>query len=263
MKKNRIYLIVIGLALLGVYLYRNRKKPPVAIVTPNLPSEDVVVSGNNPINTATEELVGVTTNPTEVTDFTADQTTTCYTGCPNVQAVSVINGSCEENGLLDFAPPCAPPNNNVGINGSMVNTDDRVTGGTTPVPNFVTDTPMETDNLGYASSGVNVNSGVGCGSTNLAQQVIDNNFINLADTNTQVPSSSAIPFENTTIVDGTLINPYTNQAYAEGSGLVSVTGLPDDSLPFENVLPETEVNQESTGVFDFNSGISNALDSDL
>ena len=196
---------------------------------------DEVISQDNPVNTATEELVGVTTNPTEVTDFTADQTTTCYTGCPNVQAVSVINGSCQENGLLDFPPPCAPPNNANAINGSMVNTDEKITGGTTPTPNFVTDTPMENDNLGYASSGVNVNSGVGCGSTNLAQQVIDNNFVNLADTNLQ----------------------------GEGSDLVSTTGLPDNSLPFENVLPETEVNQESTGVFDFNSGISNALNSDL
>ena len=234
MKKNRTYLILLGLALLGVYLYRNRKKPTPTILAPNVPSPDEVVSGNNPVNTTTEELIGVTTNPTEVTDFTADQTTTCYTGCPNPQAVSVINGSCEENNLYPFPLPCAPPNNTDDVRPPVQ------TGGGTPIPNnLITDTPMETDNLGYASSGVNVLSGVGCGGSSLAQQVIENNYI---------PENMPSQTQNASDVN---------------SSLVSNTGLAGNVLPVENILPETEVNQESTGVFDFNSGISNALNSDV
>lgn len=224
MKKNRTYLILLGLAFTGVYLYTNRKTKKPTILAPNIPIPNEVVSGNNPVNTATEELIGVTTNPTEVTDFTADQTTTCYTGCPNPQAVSVINGSCEENNLYPFAPSCAPVQ----------------TGGGTPIPNnLITDTPMENDNLGYASSGVNVLSGIGCGGSSLAQQVIENNYIP-----EDMPSQ-------------------TQNASDVNSSLVSNTGLADNVLPVENILPETEVNQESTGVFDFNSGISNALNSDV
>jgi hypothetical protein len=217
--KNRTYLILIGLALLGVYLYRNRKKP-TPIIQPNLPPQNEVNSQDNPVNTDTEELIGVTTNPTEVTDFTADQTTTCYTGCPQPSAISVINGSCEENNLYSVAPMCANMAQSENIGGNILNSslDSENLGSTL-------DTPLETEFLGNAPSGLNKNSGVGCGVIGkTAEEVINTH------TQTQV------------------------------TNVVSSSGLEDNLVPSENILDETKNNQEALGVFDFNSGFANAYD---
>ena len=293
-KENRIYLLL-ALAFIGYYVFRNLFSKPETLVS-NVP-EDIqenILTPDNPVNTETEELIGVTTNPTEVTDVTADQTTTCYTGCPSVQSVIVINGSCQENGLLDFPPPCAPPNNNVGINGLMEDEPDRVTGGVTPVPNtnnVVDNSVSGSGGLLGGTSGVNVGSGLNsvsdlnCGGSSLAGQVIatnskpeplpdvdnsisqtqlDSNMqVATNDLGTQGTMATALPFEESTIVDGSLINPYTNLPYAEDSGVVSATGLVNNENPQENIDNLTEVNQEALGIFDYNSGFANAYDNEV
>ena len=107
-KKNNNYIVTIVLLLIGYYILNRlyilgSQRPPTNISTgsePNAPIDTGVVSVNNPINTGTPELTGVTTNPVEITDVTIDQTTgirtQCYTGCPNsmMQIVNTTNGDC-------------------------------------------------------------------------------------------------------------------------------------------------------------------------
>ena len=300
--RNRILIVLLLLAVLGYYIYTTAKdKKPSLVVTgtgsngSNVDGVEEVISVDNPVNTDTEELIGDTTNPTEVTDFTADQTTTCYTGCPNVQSVMVINGSCQENGLLDFPPPCAPPNGNTGLDSDLINTDDRVTGGVTPLPygygsgtgniaqnpdvtgNIVDNTGVVTGGLGNSTSGMNSTiglnqvSGLNCGGSSFANDVILNNSTipePVADTNYNVADL------NNSIVDSGLqmeSSSHGNQVpemsdglpFADGSDFVSSTGLANNLNPEQNINNATEVNQEGLGVFDFNTGIANAYDSNV
>ena len=218
-KKNNNYIVTIVLLLIGYYILNRlyilgSQKPPTNISTgsePNAPIDTGVVSVNNPINTGTPELTGVTTNPVEITDVTIDQTTgiatQCYTGCPNsmMQIVNTTNGDCGEVSLYQFPLPCANPNNNI---------DNQYIEFTTP------------DGTGV-SNGTGTIS-VGCGVTGLtATQVFANN----------VTPESSVP----NVAD---------------TNVVSSTGLSNNvSLNGGNQL---EVNQGGLGVYDFNSGFSNA-----
>lgn len=292
--RNRILIVLLLLAVLGYYIYTTAKdKTPTLVVTGsgtngvNVNGVTEVVTVDNPVSTDTEELTGVTTNPTEVTDLTADQTTTCFTGCPDVQSVIVTNGSCEENGLLSFPPPCAPPNNNVGINGSMVNTDDRVTGGVTPLPygygtgniatnddtgNFIDNTGVVTGGLGNSASGmgnvtgINQVAGLNCGGNSFASDIILSNTIAEPQPDT---NSNSVGTGNVGVVDtgfagvSSVPEMSTGLPFSDGSNFVSSTGLSNNANPNNSLVNATEVNQEALGVFDYNSGVANAYNTNV
>ena len=290
--RNRIIVVIVLLALLGYYIYTTAKdKTPTLVVTGsgtngvNVNGVTEVVTVDNPVSTDTEELTEVTTNPTEVTDVTADQTTTCYTGCPNPQSVIVINGSCEENGLLDFPPPCAPPNNVT--SGSVVDTDDRVTGGNTPLPygygtgniatnddtgNFIDSTGVVTGGLGNSTSGmgsvlgINQLGGLNCGGSSLANDIILGNTIAEPEPDT---NSNLVGTGNVGVVDtgfasvSSVPEMSTGLPFSDGSNFVSSTGLTNNANPNNSLVSATEVNQEALGVFDYNSGVANAYNSNV
>lgn len=237
-KKKNNYIVTILLLLVGYYVIKNLLEPKQPVYTGNDGSTPIntgvneVITINNPVNTATEELIGVVTNPTEVTDFTADQTTTCFTGCPNPQAIAVINGSCEENNLLPFPPACANPFNtqNTGNLGAI---------GLGNIQQDLTiDTPIENSSLNSGSSGQNVSSGVGCGGN--STQV--NDII-----------SNLVEFEQNTL---------SSEDNNADTNVVSSTGLANNELVTDPITTATQVNQEALGVFDYNSGFANAYDSE-
>lgn len=223
-KKNNNYIVTIVLLLIGYYILNRlyilgSQKPPTNISTGSEPNEPIgtgIVSVNNPINTGTPELTGVTTNPVEVTDITGDQTTgiatQCYTGCPNPSStiVNTTSGDCSEVGLYQYPLPCANPNNNID-NQFIEYTENSGTGG-----------------LGNSASGMGSTISVGCGVTGLtATQVFANN-----------------------------VTPESPTRNVADTNVVSSTGLSNNvSLNGGNQL---EVNQGGLGVYDFNSGFSNA-----
>ncbi len=277
--RNRIIIVIVLLALIGYYIYTQAKKVPPLVVTGSgvngsngtngVTGVTEVVTIDNPVNTGTEELIGVTTNPTEVTDLTADQTTTCFTGCPDVQSVIVTNGSCEENNLLPFPPPCAPPNNN---NGNFNNTFTNTNIPTNTEVAVNTSDGVFTGGLGTGTSGVNVTSGLNsvsglnCGGSSFADSVIGFNSIAEPQADT---ISNSVGTGDLSIVDTgfSSVNAVpeisTGTPYSDGSNFVSNTGLSNNANPNQSLVSATELNQEALGVYDFNSGLANAYNENV